>query len=192
MRRELPRLMLVALCAAFALSGGVSASFAQDPAPALPAAEDEAAPAAATAIPKPAATTSAPDAPAAKPKPKKTAKKAVSCDGLFEAACKEIEKCAWAGGAVGSDGQPGKSICVQVDKTAAKGTKDSCPAMFEALCRETKGCDWTAGAPGADGAAASAGSCTFIGKGKKAAAAATAKPAAAAPPPPPDTFGDQQ
>lgn len=170
-------LALVLLVTAPAVHGDLAV--AQDAAPELPAAE--AAPPA-SAIPKPAGPDDAPKA-----KPVKKAKKAVSCDGLYEAACKETANCAWQGGpppAAGALPQPGN--CVKVDKTAAKGTKESCPAMFEALCRETKGCDWTAGPAGADGKPGPSG-CTYIGKAKKSAAA---KPVAT--PPPPDTFGDQQ
>lgn len=184
--RKCLELRLPALALALLVAGTASA---QEAAPTLPSAEEAApaaagAPPAASAIPKPATTAEQP----AKPKPaKKTAKKAASCDGLFEAACKENETCAWQAALPPAEGAaPTPGTCVKVDKTAIKGTKETCPSMFEALCRETKGCDWTAGAAAADGKAGP-GSCSFVGKAKKAAAT---KPAAA--PPAPDTFADQQ
>ncbi len=154
------------------------------PAAEMPAAQE--APAAsppANAIPKPAAE---------KKPAKNTAKKKVSCDGLFEAACKEATGCSWSAMAR-ADGSPPKGECAKVDKTAAKGSKDSCPTMFEALCKETSGCAWTPGAPGEDGKPVP-GACAYAGKASKAA---TAKKAAAATPepprePPPDAFTDQQ
>lgn len=138
----------------------------------------------ASAIPKAADK----DGKAAAKSAKKAKAKAVVCESMFEAACKEAEGCAWTTGSPGADGAAAKGSCIKVDKSAAKGTKDSCPSMFEALCRETSGCDWKAGTPTAEGAAAAPGGCTFIGKAKKSAP--TKK--AAAPPPAPDTFSDQQ
>jgi hypothetical protein len=146
----------------------------------MPTAEEAPAAPPASAIPKPAAES--------KPA-KKTAKKKVSCDGLFEAACKETEGCSWSGGLAKADGSPPKGDCAKVDKTASKGSKTSCPTMFEALCKETSGCAWTPGAPGEDGKPVP-GSCAFAGKASKAAPAK--KAAAAAPSPAPDAFTDQQ
>lgn len=127
--------------------------------------------------------------------PKKAAKtsKAVKCDGLFEAACKETAACSWSGGLAKADGSPPKGDCAKVDKTASKGSKTSCPTMFEALCKETLGCAWTPGAPGEDGKPVP-GSCAFAGKASKAAPAkkAAAATPAAAPEPAPDAFTDQQ
>jgi hypothetical protein len=127
------------------------------PAAEMPTAEEAPAAPPASAIPKPAAES--------KPA-KKTAKKKVSCDGLFEAACKETEGCSWSGGLAKADGSPPKGDCAKVDKTASKGSKTSCPTMFEALCKETSG--------------------------KASKAAPAKKAAAAAPSPAPDAFTDQQ
>lgn len=185
-----------ALAAALTLlTSGLSGALAQDaevppaaemPAAAeAPAAEAPAAPPAASAIPKPAAE---------KKPAKKTAKKAVSCDGLFEAACKEAEpNCSWSGGLMKADGTPPKGECVKVSKSADKGTKTSCPTMFEALCKETAGCEWTVGQPGADGKMPP-GACAFTGKKKSAAAVKKPAPTPAAAPkePAPDAFTDQQ
>lgn len=176
---------LVATACAAALLNALPAS-GQDAAPA-----EEAPPAAAMPAPEEAPAASAIPKPAAEKKqPKKAAKKKISCDGLFEAACKEAgEKCAWSAGVAGADGSPAKGACITVDKSAAKGTKDTCPTMFQALCQETKGCSWDAGEPGADGKPA-VGACKF-GKAKKPAV--KKKAAAAAPVEPArDAFTDQQ
>jgi len=146
-----------------------------------PASESAAAP---SAIPKPAPGEAA-------PKPaRKTAKKGkVSCEGLFEAACKEASGCAWSGGLAKADGSQPTAECVKVDKATAKGTKDSCPAMFEALCKETAGCAWSPGTAAAENQPATSGSCTYEGKAKKKTAD---KSAPAAPKEPaPDAFTDQ-